>query len=346
LIDLPLVSIIIPSYNEEKFIGKCLDSIIANDFSKDKIKVFVVDGMSEDETRAIVKSYGRQYAFIKLLDNPKKFVPFALNIGIREAKEKIIMRMDAHTSYRKDYISKCIRYLKEHNVDNVGGICITLPGANSLIAQSIALSLSCPFGVGNSYFRIGSKEPRYVDTVPFGCYRKEVFDKIGLFDEDLIKNQDDEFNLRLIKNGGKILLVPEIVSHYYARENLVKLWKMYFQYGYFKPLVAKKVKGVLTWRQTIPVFFVCSLILLFLLSFFSKYFLLLYLSLIGLYIIINFFFSFLISIKKNVKLLPFLAITFPILHFSYGLGYLKGIWDFVILRRDLRKKIKDVVLTR
>lgn len=340
------VSVIIPCRNEERFISMCLDSIIAQNYPKNKLEVLVVDGMSDDHTREIVLGYAKCYPIIRLLENPKLIAPTALNIGIHEARGEIIMRIDAHNVYEKKYISKCVKYLERYKADNVGGIWITLPGANTLIAQSIAFSLSCPFGIGNSYFRIGSKEPRYVDTVPFGCYRKEVFDKIGLFDEDLIRNQDDEFNLRLIKNGGKILLVSEIVSHYYARENLVKLWKMYFQYGYFKPLVAKKVRGILTWRQTIPVFFVCSLILLFLLSFFSKYFLLLYFSLIGLYVIINFFFSFFISIKNNVKLLPFLAISFPTLHFSYGLGYLKGIFDFIIFKRHLKKKIKDIKLTR
>lgn len=340
------VSIIIPTRNEEKYIAKCLQSILENDYPKNKIEILIVDGMSEDGTRDILNKYIRKYPFIKLVNNPKKIVPNALNIGINKAKGEIIMRIDAHNTYEKKYISKCVKYLEEHNVDNVGGVWITLPGNNTVLAKSIALVLSHPFGVGNAYFRIGTKEPRYVDTVPFGCYKKEVFDKIGLFNENLIRNQDDEFNLRLIKNGGKILLVPEIVSYYYARENLGKLWKMYFQYGYFKPLAAKEVRGVLTWRQTIPVSFVCSLIFLFLLSFFSKYFLFLYLFLISLYVITDFFFSFSISIKKGLKFLPFLVISFATLHFSYGLGYLKGIWDFVILRRHLRKKIKDVVLTR
>ncbi len=343
---LPLVSIIIPCRNEEKYIGKCLASIIAQDYPKDKLEVLVVDGMSEDGTREVIKDYVLKNPYIKLLDNPKRIVPTALNIGVKNAQGDIILRMDAHNIYEKDYVGKCVTYLTKHDVDNVGGIWITLPGNETSIGKSIALALSHPFGVGNAYFRTGSKEPRYVDTVPFGCYKKEVFEKIGLFDEDLVRNQDDEFNLRLIKNGGKILLVPDIVSYYYARDSLEKLWKMYFQYGYFKPLVAQKIGAVFTWRQLIPAIFVGSLIFTGLLSFFSSYFLWLFLLIIGLYLSANLAFSFSIALKKGLKLLPALPISFATLHFSYGLGYLKGVWDFVVLRRHKKERIADVAITR
>lgn len=344
--NLPTVSIIIPCRNEEKFIGKCLDSIIAQYYPKDKIEVLVVDGMSQEGTREIIEEYDRKYTFIHMLNNPQKIVPTALNIGIQHAKGEIIIRMDAHNVYQSDYISKCVKYLQEYNVDNVGGIWITLPGSDTIIAESIALALSHPFGVGNAYYRIGAKEPRYVDTVPFGCYKREVFERIGLFDEELIRNQDDEFNLRLIKNGGKVLLVPEIISYYYARESLSKLSKMYFQYGYFKPLVAQKVGAVLTWRQLIPVIFVGSLIIFGIFSLLLKPVTWLFLAIILSYLIVNIGFSLLVALKKGLKYLFVLPITFATLHFSYGIGYLKGIWDFIILKRHKRKKIEDVSLTR
>ena len=191
------VSIIIPCRNEEKFIGKCLDSIIAQNYPQDKLEVLVVDGRSTDGTKEIVEEYAQKYPFIKVLDNPRKIAPTALNVGIKGAKNEIIIRMDAHNVYEKSYVSKCIKYLRESNVDNVGGIWVTLPGDNTIIARSIALALSHPFGVGNSYFRIGSKKPRLVDTIPFGCYRKEVFKEVGLFNENLIRNQDIELNLRI-----------------------------------------------------------------------------------------------------------------------------------------------------
>jgi len=341
------VSIIIPCRNEEKYISQCINSLLGNNYPKDLIEIMVIDGMSEDNTRKIIKEYIKKYSFIKLIDNSAKIVPSAMNIGIKKAKGEIIIRIDAHNNYASDYIEKLIFWLERSKADSVGGICFTKPGAETVVAKAIAISLSHPFGVGNSYFRIGSKEPRYVDTVPFGCYKREVFEKIGLFDEDLVRNQDDEFNFRLIKNGGKVLLVPEIVSNYYARDSIYKLWKMYFQYGYFKPLIAKRVGGILTWRQIIPGLFLCILVTTGILSFFSKLFLWLFLLIIGLYVVTNFFFSFFISVKKNrLKLLLFLPLSFTTLHFSYGLGYLKGIWDFIVFKKNLKEKIKDMPLTR
>ena len=344
--DFPFVSIIIPCRNEEGFIGKCLSSVTIQDYPQDKIEVLIVDGMSEDGTREIIGRYIKKNTGIRMLDNPDKVVPNALNIGIKNAQGEVIIRIDAHSIYEKDYISKCVKYLSEYNADNVGGIWITLPASDGIMARSIALSLSHSFGVGNAYFRIGSTKPRYVDTVPFGCYKKEVFKRIGLFDEDLIRNQDDEFNLRLIKNGGKILLVPEIVSYYYARDSLSKLSKMYFQYGYFKPLVALKIGAVLTWRQLIPVFFVGSLIIFFSLSLIFKPFLWLLVLVLSFYIVANLYFSLQIAFRKGLKYLPVLPIVFSTLHFSYGVGYLKGIWDFVVLKKYKRKNIEEVPLTR
>jgi glycosyltransferase involved in cell wall biosynthesis len=344
--ELPMVSVIIPCRNEEKFIGKCLDSIIANDYPKDKLEVLVMDGMSQDKTKDIIKRYCQEYPFINIIDNEQKIVPTALNIGIQNSKGEVIMRMDAHNIYEKGYISKCVKYLKDYDADNVGGIWITLPGSNGIVAQSIALALSHPFGVGNARYRIGSKEPKYVDTVPFGCYKRTVFEKIGFFDEDLTRNQDDEFNLRLIRNGGKILLAPDIVSYYYARDSLTKLSKMFFQYGYFKPLVAKKVRAILTWRQLMPVLLISSLTISGMLALFFKSFLLVFIFVIFSYLIANIGFSSSISVEKGFKYLFILPVVFGTLHFSYGVGYLKGIWDFIFFKKHKRGKIQDVNLSR
>ncbi len=341
------VSIVIPCRNEEKYIGKCLDSIIEQDYPIDNLEVFIVDGMSQDGTKRIIKNYIQEYSFIKLLNNPDKITPAAMNIGIRKASGNFILILGAHSVIDKKFIKKNYESLKNNCVDCVGGIGITVPINNSLISKSISIVISHPFGVGNAYFRTGIKKPKYVDTVPCACYRREVFDKIGLFDEDLVRNQDDEFNLRLIKKGGKILLVPNIISYYYARDSIYKLWKMYFQYGYFKPLVAKKVGGILTWRQIIPSSFIGSLILALLLSFFSKIFFWLFLFILGLYTTVNFSISLIVSIKKkDLRLLPFLMAAFITLHFSYGFGYIKGIWDFIVFKKHVKKKIKDMPLTR
>lgn len=344
--ELPFVSVIIPCRNEETFIKKCLDSIMQQDYPKDKIELLVVDGMSTDGTRGLINDLMKLNEGVKMIDNPDKIVPRAMNMGIKSACGEVIVRMDVHSIYKKDYISKCVKYLYERNADNVGGILITVPGGKTVFAEAIAFAISHPFGVGNAYFRIGTSEPRYVDTVPFGCYRKEVFEKIGLFDEDLIRNQDDEFNLRLLRNGGKILLVPEIISYYVARDSLSKLARMYFHYGYFKPLVAMKIGSVLTLRQLIPVIFVGSLALSFLSSLLFRPLIWVFGVILLTYLIANATFSFFIAVKKGLRYLPVLPAVFSAIHISYGIGYLKGILDFIVLKKHIRNKLKDISLSR
>lgn len=340
------VSIVIPCRNEEKFIGKCLDSIVASDYSKDRLEILVVDGMSEDGTRITVQSYARKYSFIRLLDNPKKITPVALNIGIADAKGEIIMRMDAHNTYPPNYISGLVGWLERTQADNVGGVCVTVPATQTLMAEAIALALSHPFGVGNAYFRIGVKEPRWVDTVPFGCYRREVFDRIGMFDEELARNQDDEFNLRLLKRGGRILLVPSITSYYYARDSLCKLWRMYYQYGYFKPLVARKVGGVLTIRQVIPAVFVLGLLVSGALAPWTAYSGWALCAIIFAYVVVDLGSSICAGFQRGVRGALAISVVFPVLHLSYGLGFLKGTLDFFILGNKRREDATRITITR
>src|SRR5947199_239080 len=166
---------------------------------------------------------------------------------------------DGHAVYSPSYISQLVAALEETGADNVGGVLVTLPANGRPLPRALAVGLSHPFGVGNSYFRIGATERRTVDTVPFGCYRRAVFDRIGVFDEDLVRNQDDELNARLLKQGGRIMLIPEVVSHYYARGSLGQVARMFYQYGYFKPLAAWKVGQIMTLRQVVPALFVCAL---------------------------------------------------------------------------------------
>lgn len=344
--NLPFVTVIVPCRNEEKYIGRCLDSIISCDYPKDYLEVLVIDGMSEDKTVEIIKSYTAKYPFIRYIENAKKIVSASLNLGIKMSRGEVIIRMDAHCIYKDNYISQCVKSLLGFNVHNVGGICVTLPGSDSIVAKAIAIALSHPFGVGNAYFRIGIKEPRYVDTVPFGCYKKTVFDRIGLFDEELIRNQDDEFNFRLLKHGGKILIVPDIVSYYFARDSLKKLSRMYYQYGYFKPLVMKKIKRVFTLRQLVAPLFIFSLISSGLLSLAFKPFLWIFVIIISLYFISNFFSSLLSLRSTPTNLVIMLPVIFSTIHFSYGLGYLKGLIDFFLLSSFKSKKIKNPRLSR
>lgn len=320
------VSIIIPCRNEEKFIGMCLDSIISQDYPREKLEILVIDGMSKDKTKKIVKKYSKKHPLIRLIENPQYFTPFGLNLGITNTIGDIIIRMDAHAIYTKDYISKCVNYLKKYNVDNVGGVIKILPRNKTLIGQSIALALSHPFGTGNSYFRIGSKEPRMVDTVFGGCYKKEIFDKIGLFNENLIRSQDIEFNLRLKKAGGKTLLAPDIVAYYYPKNSLWDFFIHTISDGIWAIYPLKFQKMPFKIRHYIPFIFITSLIILLLLSMFLPTLFWIVIFFIGLYLLTSLFFSIKIMLKeKKIRYLFIMPIVFATRHIAYGLGSIFGL---------------------
>lgn len=322
-----MISVICPIYNEEKYIEKCIDSVLRQDYPKGDMEVLFVDGMSTDRTREIVAAYGEKYPFIRLLDNPRRIVPYAMNTGIQAARGEVIIRLDAHASYPENYFSELVTQLEKLGADNVGAVCRTLPTDDSLKCRAIAAALSSAFGMGNSYFRIGAKNVMQVDTVPFGCYRKEVFERIGLYDPDLVRNQDDELNARLIKHGGKIYLLPYLVVDYYARDTVKKVRKMFYQYGLFKPLVNKKLGAPATVRQFFPLCFVSGLIAGGILSLFSKVVFYLYLGVIALYVALAFAFA--LRDTKDLRQACIEAWVFVSIHVSYGWGYLRGIWKIV-----------------
>ncbi len=330
---LTFISIIIPCRNEEKFIGKCLDSILEQDYPKERIEILVIDGISEDKTREIIKKFQttKPKLQIRLLDNPRKFTSFAFNVGIKEAGGDIIILMGAHASYEKDYISKCVRFLKEYDADNVGGAMITLPWENTIAAKAIAFTLSNSFGVGGSTFRKGSKGPKWVDTVFGGCYKREVFNKIGLFNEILIRNQDLEFNLRLRKAGGKILLAPDIVNYYYPKSNFREFFAHNFKDGFWvtNPLMfGIKAFG---WRHLMPLFFVLGLIGTAILAIFSLFFFWLFLLIVVSYLLASFYFSVKIVVKeKDFRYLFLMPIAFACRHIGYGLGSILGLGKLLI----------------
>ena len=257
-----MLSVIMPIYNEEKYIAKCLDSILEQDYPKENMELLLCDGMSTDRTREIITEYQKNYPWIRLLDNPKRIAPSAMNVGIKASKGDVIIRLDAHVTYPDNYFSLLVKKLNElPDAENVGAICTTLPVNDTVVAQSIAAVLSSSFGMGNSHFRVGADKEMEVDTVPFGCFHRSTFDKVGLYDEELVRNQDDELNARIIKNGAKIYLIPELRCQYFARDTAKKVYKMFYQYGVFKPLVNKKLGSPATVRQFFPLCFVLGLLL-------------------------------------------------------------------------------------
>ena len=332
----PRVSIVLPCRNEARYIGACLESILSADYPHEGMEILVVDGRSDDGTRDIVARFTAAYPNIQLLDNPRRVVPAALNIGVRAATGAVIARMDAHVVYPPNYLPRLVAALQETGADNVGGCIVTLPADPSPVAQAVAIALSHPFGVGNSYFRVGAPAPRWVDTVPFGCYRREVFDRLGEFDEELVRNQDDEFNHRLLRHGGKVLLVPDVVSYYYARGSRRMMARMYYQYGYFKPLVARKLGRVMTLRQLAPPAFVAGVFAGGLSALVWPPAGWAWGAMAAAYLLAVAVCVLPVIRQHGVRCALTLAGAFPLLHFSYGLGFLRGAWDALVARRRWR----------
>ena len=323
----PDVDIVIPCRNEQDYIEKCVRSFFENDYPKDKIHVFVVDGLSTDNTCEILDKLKAEFTQLTILRNEKQTTPYALNIGLKATEHPLKIIFGAHAIADKNFIKKNVEILNNYNdVGCAGGIIENV--YENKTGELIGKAMASVFGVGNAHFRTATKFG-YVDTVAFGAYKNEVFDKIGYFDEELTRNQDDEFNYRLLKNGFKIYLSPEIKSKYYVRGNFQKLFRQYYQYGYWKVYVNKKHKTVTTVRQIVPLLFALYLFLGLLVSVFVPMFVYLYFLGIFFYIILAIVFAFKQS-KKIAEAFK-VAYVFFILHFSYGLGYLKGIIDFILL---------------
>lgn len=326
----PFVSIICPTYNEEKYIANLIESILNQDFSRENMEFLILDGRSTDKTREIIRQYELKYPFLKLIDNPNKIATSALNIGLKQAKGDVIMRIDAHCSYPKNYISTLIKYLFELNADNVGAVLNTLSAKDTTECRAIAIASGHKFGVGNSSFRVGVNKIIETSTVPFGCFKREVFQRIGVFDENLPRAEDDEFNARIINHGGKIFLIPNITVNYYARDSFGKMRKMYYQYGLYKPLVMKKLGKPATLRQFFPLLFLLGLFVGAILSCFSKYILFLYFTILGIYLCMGIFVGIgKAKLYKDLKLIYYMPFTFFLIHLSYGWGYICGIWKIL-----------------
>lgn len=328
----PLVSITIPCRNEIKYINHLLNSIIGCDYDKYLIEVFVVDGMSDDGTRELIQSdFLSKYSYIKILDNPNKKTPFAFNIGIKESRGDIIIILGARHIISSNYISGVVQCLLENQeIGCVGGIVKHV--YENEISRVISLAMASPFGIGFKNFR-SIKNDAFVDTIGSPAFRKPIFDEIGYFDERLTRNQDDDFSYRIKKAGYKIFMKANISIQYTVRANLYNLFKQYRQYGYWKVFVNKKHKTVTTLRQLFPILFLSSITMLILLSFFSSKFIYVLLFEISSYLTLNLFFSS-IGNGSNLRIILMQMYTCFVLHISYGLGYLEGFIDFVILRNE------------
>jgi len=309
----PLVSVIIPCRNEARFIAVCLDSILASDYPR--FEVIVADGMSADGTREIVARYGE----VQMIDNPRKITPAGLNLAIGAARGEIILRMDAHARVARDYISGCVAALERTGADNVGGIRIEVARDPGFFAAAIVEAMTQPFGVGNALYRTMADREQWVDTVFGGCWRREIFCRIGMFHERLARSQDIEFNQRLRRAGGRILLSPALVTYYYTRSWLRDLIRHNFVNGAWSVLPFALTGGGMPvrWRHLAPLAMVSTVCVCALAGFYWP---------AVAYAAANLSASAWIAArKKRWNYVLTLPVVFASLHFSYGTGSLWGL---------------------
>lgn len=330
-----MLSVIVPIYNEEKYIAKSLNSILKQDYPKEDLELLLVDGMSTDKTREIIAEYQKKYSWIQLLDNPQRIAPCAMNVGIRASKGNIIMRLDAHSTYENNYFSALVSALKKYKADNVGAVCHTDVLSKTPKTLAIREVLSNKFGVGNSTFRTGIKKAQEVETVPFGCWKREVFDKYGMYDVRLVRNQDIELNKRIIRGGGKIVIIPDTSCTYLARETYKALAKNNYGNGKWNILTIYFTKEIrsLSVRHFVPLVFVLSLIVPTLVGLVWRP--ALYVSALAMctYLLALGGVSAKLAINKGLNFF-YLLISFIVLHISYGWGSFIGILDLLFKKRN------------
>lgn len=319
---LPLVSIIIPCRNEQSSIQPCIESVLACGYPHDRLEILVVDGLSTDGTPDVVASLSRLHGNIRLLSNPARITPAALNLAIEAARGEFIMRMDAHSLVDPGYIRHCLDAALRFHADNVGGTMLTVPVRPTLSGRAIALALSHPFGVGNSRFRTGTNQPIEVDTVFGGFYLREVFSRLGGFNPRLARSQDLEFNLRLKRAGGRILLVPGVSSRYLARSTFSGYVRQNWENGRWVVLAARNSPCLpLRFRHLLPGLVVLLSLALLALSPISSTARLSLAAASTAYLLLSIAASLHAAFRaRDVHAAWLLPFTFPALHFPYGAG--------------------------
>lgn len=325
------VSVIVPCRNESRHIEPFLASLAGQRTDGMTVEFLIADGMSDDGTRAVLERQTKADPRFRVIDNPEKFVSTGLNRAIQAALGGVIARMDVHTEYAPDYLAQCVRVLRETGAGNVGGPARTRP--SGWLQTAISLGYHSPFSCGGARFHDPDYEG-WVDTVTYGCWRKETLLQLGLFDEELVRNQDDELNLRLTRAGGKIWQSPAIQSWYHPRASLTALFQQYAQYGYWKVRVIQKHRLPASWRHLVPGTFVFGLTLLTVAAPWSPVALAAWVLWLGSYLAANLLACLLTCLRGGrLKYLPVMPLVFAAFHFGYGYGFLRGAWDFLLRRK-------------
>ncbi len=327
--ELPFVSVLMPVRNEARYIERSLGSVLAQSYPRDRMEVWVADGASTDGTQALVERLG-EGAAVHLVNNPKGYVSSGLNAALGKAKGDILVRVDGHCEIAPDYVARCVEHLQREDVAGVGGPIETV--GESFLARAIAVAMSSHFGVGGAAFRTGCDRPIFTDTVPFPAYRRSVVDEAGPFDEELVRNQDDEFNHRLRKAGHRLLLAPDVQARYYSRASLVKLGSQYFQYGFWKVRVLQKHPGQMRPRHFVPPLFVAALLTSLAMAAIPSPWQGVGRGLLaaigGAYAVANLCASLWTARGAGWRYLGVLPAAFALLHLGYGGGFLLGLLRF------------------
>jgi len=323
----PLVSVILAMSNEAANVERVLGQIFEQDYPAHRVEVIVVDGQSEDRTADIALSFshaGRTATVLRLSERGRSQ---GLNQGITAAKGEVLIRIDARTSIGSDYVSRCVETLQRTGADNVGGV--QRPISRSRRQEAIGLALSHPFGVGNAQFRLGHKSG-FVDSVYLGCFKRQIFDKIGLFDEQAaVISEDSDINQRIRKAGGKVYLNKDIVAHYYPRERFLDFWKLYYRYGGARAGNLLKHRALTSWRQAVPPLFLLTVVIFAALSIVvDDRFVYLLLAILSSYLAASVWVSISIGVRhRKPHLIPLLMCAFACMHFGWALGFWKRlIW--------------------
>lgn len=321
---MPKVSIIVPCYNEQSTIRLLLEALRDQTFPRHDMEVIISDGMSTDDTRGAIAAFQAVHPDldVRIVDNTHRSIPSAVNRAIESSRGGIIIRLDAHSKPYPDYVEKCVQAIEDQRGDNVGGVWEIRAGAPTWIAESIAAAAAHPLGAGDAMYR-HAKQAAEVDTVPFGSFKRTLIDKVGLFDETLLTNEDYEFNARVRKAGGRIWLDPAIRSIYFSRPTLRELARQYWRYGYWKWRMLRKYPNTLRWRQALPPLLVFSLAALALASLFSPLLVFLLIGEVSLYI----FVCLLAGIRARLRTrIPYLSLGLPmaiaVMHIMWGSGLL------------------------
>ncbi len=317
-----------PVRNEAGYIERSLGSVLAQDYPLEQMEIIVADGMSTDQTRALIAGFQTRFPRLKVIDNPGKIAPTGLNRAIAQASGDIIVRVDGHCEIAPDYLRRCVHYLQSGAADGVGGPIETI--GETLSARVIATAMSSAFGVGGSAFRTIKDQTMLTDTVAFPAYTRTIIERAGPYDEELVRNQDDEYNYRLRKLGAKILLAADVQSRYYSRSTFRKVFKQYYQYGYWKVRVLQKHPRQMSLRQFVPPAFVAALLVGLLAASFLPQGAWLLAGILGCYLLANLLASARSASKSDAfgSHLLLLPIVYTALHISYGLGFLVGLIKF------------------